>query len=91
MATQRRTKAQKEKATVRRMDHLSYSFSADKIGHTQMQASPHQVAAGHQSPRHTIHSLFAYDATLIYQDLRKTIVITLIIFAVLLGIRSYLG
>lgn len=89
MAGERRTKAQKEKATVRRMDHSSYSFTADDIGHTQRHVpASRQVLAAH-TPRHTIHSLFAYDATLIYQDLRKTIVITVVIFAVLLGIRSY--
>lgn len=90
MAGERRTKAQKEKAAVRRIEHLSYSFTADKIRRTHLQAEPHQVAAQQQSPRHTVHSLFAYDATLIYKDLRKTIVITVVIFSVLLGIRSYL-
>jgi L-cystine uptake protein TcyP (sodium:dicarboxylate symporter family) len=91
MAGERRTKAQKEKATVRRMEHSSYSFTAEDTTRSQVHtAAPHQVF-NTQGPRHTIHSLFAYDATLIYRDLRKTIVITVVIFAVLLGIRSYLG
>lgn len=91
MAGERRTKAQKEKISLRRTQQ-TYSFTpTDVEGLSQRVVSTAGQEKSRSPLQRSINSLFAYDPALIYQDLRKTVVITILVFMVLIGIRSYFG
>lgn len=85
MAAERRTRAQKEKTTAQRVEQHTYSFSSDT---TPTARKAEKVTA---SVTRNISDLFSYDASLIYRDLFKTVVITGIVLATLLGVRFFLS
>lgn len=93
MAGERRTRAEKAGAQLHRQEHLTYSFRAGQgiqqnLGATtgvKAGSTPAKVTSPKAKP--IITDLFAYDVRLIYQDLLKTVIITGIILAAVVGIK----
>jgi hypothetical protein len=86
MAGERRTRSEKQRAQLHRQEHLTYSFNA-KEG---VQMSAGSVAATKPVVKKSgpsLTDLFQYDTTLIYQDLAKTVVITLLILCAVIGVK----
>ena len=99
---QRRTRAEKERAQLHRQETLSYTFQAGQVqtaGQLVTKTTPATAAAGPvrslkgapASKNVSLADLFAYDVRLIYRDLGKTVMITALILATILGIRFGLG
>lgn len=88
MAGVRRTRAEKERAQIHRQDAVTYSFSSKSSAKlAQVKAAKGEAKAATFS----ITDLFDYDVRLIYQDLFKTILITGVILAAVVGLRFGLG
>jgi hypothetical protein len=81
----RRTRAQKEKTTAQRAEQHTYSFSS------QASPSSRKAEKATTSATRNVSELFSYDSALIYRDLSKTVVITSIVLATLLGVRFFLS
>ncbi len=90
MAGERRTRADKARAQIQRQEHLTYSFTSEVklTGNSKVRV---QQSVPQKKEKQSINSLFAYDVRLIYQDLWKTVIITGVILAVVLGLRYGLG
>ncbi|MBW7944642.1 hypothetical protein H3C70_04585 [Patescibacteria group bacterium] len=92
MAGERRTRAEKARAQLHRQEHLTYSFQSDAVvksvslnkNKTATRVSP--VTQLPKSSR-SITDLFEYDVHLIYQDLLRTVIITAVILAAVVGIK----
>lgn len=86
MAGERRTRAEKARAQVHRHEAMTYSFrSTEGVTFGKPSVQPSQ-----KNPKtHAIQltDLFAYDVRLIYHDLRKTVIITGIILAAVIGLK----
>ena len=84
MAAERRTRAQKKKTTAHRVDQHTYSFSSHAT------PTPHNTEKVTTSAPSNVSDLFSYNTSLIYRDLSKTVMITGIVLATLLGIQIFL-
>lgn len=80
----RRTKQQKMKAQERRTQQLQYSFQAPE---TLGAATQDQIFSPPIPTKK--EDLFGYDIRLIFRDLRKTLVVTVVILVCLIGIFIY--
>lgn len=86
MPTVRRTKAQKVKAQIKHSNAgMTYSFStpSSRTSDTPSGAKLSQTA---RATTVSMADLFSYDINLIYRDLFKTVVLTILMFAVLIGL-----
>lgn len=84
----RRTKQQKIRAQERRQQ-LTYSLPSTKHKVSDSAISQVQSVAS-STPRFKAEDLFGYDTKYIYQDLRKTLIVTVLILVCLAGIFFYL-
>lgn len=90
MAKQKRTKKEKILANERKLEHM-YTFVADSkaLAHQQtIGTNPNKI--NKQTDAENMTAFFPYDQTLLYKDLVKTIVISCILIASLLGISLYI-
>lgn len=86
MAGERRTRAEKTRAQTHRHEAMTYSFRSTE-GTTPGKLSIPPVKKIPKTHAIQLTDLFAYDVRLIYQDLRKTIIITGIILAAVIGLK----
>lgn len=80
----KRTKAQKIHAQQQRQtQQVAYTYTAKPNSAAVTATSPQPVAVLSQPVRNRTQELFPYDIHLIYGDLRKTVIIVVILFVAL--------
>lgn len=87
MAGERRTRSEKQRAQLHRQEHLTYSFNAQKGVQLSGAAPTTVVKPVAKKAGPSITDLFQYDTKFIYQDLVKTVVITLLILCAVIGVK----
>ncbi|MCA9369540.1 MAG: hypothetical protein H6774_04060 [Pseudomonadales bacterium] len=86
MAVQRRTKAHKQQVSQKREEGV-YTFDAP--AGTQRSRSE-QSGLVSDAPASSLAAYFAYDPAFIYQDLKKTVLVSTVLIALLVGIWMYI-
>jgi hypothetical protein len=89
MAAKHRTRAQKEKIQAQRSSVPSYAFKSSSV-EAGSSVAP-RVTSKKAERSYAIADMFPYDVQLIYQDLRKTVMITGILFTLLVVLRLRFG
>jgi|GEM_PF-1200854 len=86
MASQRRTRTEKQHISAQRIAQQQPSYTYTSSVSEQLTSSAKQKTT-HPGQESSVGSMFSYDVELIYADLRKTLLITSFIFAVLIAIK----
>lgn len=84
----RRTLKQKQRAQVHRLDEVTYEYEADKqtpVATTKLEVADTPKLVSHAEPSLSL-KLFGYNPNLVYNDLLKTLLVTILILAILIGI-----
>lgn len=83
----RRTKSEKKRATLRRPQSVLVSRSQES---QKTQSTSRQAKVFTQSQSKSVQDIMGYDLTLVRKDLLKTSVISIGVFASLIGIFFYM-
>lgn len=81
----RRTLKQKQRSQVHRLDEVAYSYTPPSSTSISTEGEVATKLVSHAEPSLSF-KLFGYNPKLVYNDLLKTLLVTIIIVAILVGI-----